>query len=550
MTATQQTISGIHLGDQTVRKVFKWGDQVRPTSTPPAPSGEYIEYKMRADNSGNLYVPTGWYSSSWQCNCPYDWKVSIDWWTELPVSWTWGNNTYETFWWYSAWTSHTIKITPNIEDYWWAKAYWRYINKRSFLREVIYDGSYMWYAVSATDTGNYFRYYQYYGCTNLTLAPNEVLPDTVTTIWTSFRENQYGSCTSLSLVPNEVIPNSVTSIWGNFRCAQYDGCSSLTTAANEVLPNSVTTIDSNFRTRQYSNCSNLTTAANEVLPNSVTSIWYNFRTYQYSRCTSLTTAPAEVYSSSETDIWDSFRYYQYYGCTSLTTAATEALPASITTIWVWFREAQYEWCTSLLTTATEVFTNSVTRIESSFRRHQYYWCTSLTTASPEAMSNQVTRVWSYFRSYQYDWCSSLVTAPQANNGSIPWIGMVYNFRYYQFANCTSLEIWAEEDLPTWDSWVYGSSELSCQYRWCPSLRYIILHAWPISHSDIYFRINQFKDSWNNLTIKIVWNSVDWAYNSAWLNPDNVNEIQVPSALLSAYQSASNWSAVSSKFVWY
>jgi len=460
MTATQQTISGIHLGDQTVKKVFKWGDQVWPTSTPPAPAGEYIEYRAIADNSGNLYVPTCWYSTGWARNCPYDWKVSIDWWTELPVSWTWGDNTYETFWWYSAWTSHTIKITPNIEDYWWAKAYWRYMNKRSSLREVIYDGSYMWYAVSATDTGNYFRYYQYYGCTNLTLAPNEVLPDTVTTIWTSFRESQYANCTSLSSAPNEVIPNSVTSIWSDFR------------------------------------------------------------------------------------------YYQYLGCTGLTTAATEAFSDSITTIWTWFREGQYRGCTSLLSAATEVFANSVTRIEGTFRSRQYHWCTSLTTASPEAMSNQVTRVWSNFRSYQYDWCSSLVTAPQANNGSIPWPGMVYNFRYYQFANCTSLEIWAEEDLPTWDSWVYGSSELGCQYRWCPSLRYIILHAWPISHSDIYFRTNQFKDSWNNLTIKIVWNAVDWANNSAWLNPDNINEIQVPSALLSAYQSASNWSAVSSKFVWY
>lgn len=223
-------------------------------------SYECIKYKMNADSSGNLYVPVAWYSHSYGINCAYNWNVSVDWWASTNYSWTWSSWWSITLNWYTAWTNHTIKITPTTEEYWWALAYgWEGTAWRTYLTEVIYDWSYMWYWVSATSTWNNFRRSQYDWCTSLTAAPAEVLPDTVTRIGTFFRYSQYYWCTSLISAPAEVLPNSVTTIWDRFRYSQYYWCTLLTTAPAEVLPDTVTSIGAYFRNNQYNWCTLLTT---------------------------------------------------------------------------------------------------------------------------------------------------------------------------------------------------------------------------------------------------------------------------------------------------
>ena len=190
---------------------------------------EYIEYKMNANSSGNLYVPTGWYNTSGLPSCTYSWKVSVDGWTETTYSWTgsdWGSIALI---WFTPWSSHTIKIAPTTEDYGWARAYWWLSTPwATYLTEIVYDSSYMWYAVSATDTWAYFRWLEYRWCTNLTAPAEEFLPDTVSTIWNGFRTQQYYGCTSLTYATEEVLPNSVTSIGTTFRSTQYHGCTALT----------------------------------------------------------------------------------------------------------------------------------------------------------------------------------------------------------------------------------------------------------------------------------------------------------------------------------
>lgn len=203
-----------------VKAVYLWENKVRPTIPK-----ESIIYKMIATN-GYLRVPTTWVTVSWGYWVPYSWKVSVDGWAETTYTGSSANNWNILLEWYTAWEEHTIMITPTTEDYWWARAYsWGSVSYgRNDVTEIVYDWSYMWYAVSATDTWNYFRYNQYYNCQNLIKAPEEYLPDTVTTIWNFFRYYQFTNALKLPTAPAEVLPSSVTSIWTNFRWYQYNNC--------------------------------------------------------------------------------------------------------------------------------------------------------------------------------------------------------------------------------------------------------------------------------------------------------------------------------------
>lgn len=213
--------SKIFVWDSEVSGVFVWDTKIRPTSQ------EYIIYKMTSDSSGNLYVPTWWLTHSGWYDATYSWKISVDGWAETTYSWTWTQGGAITLSWYTADTSYDIKISPTSESYWWALAFWWYNNwYRDKITQVVYDGSYMWYAVSATDTGDFFRAYQYYYCYNLLNSPEENLPDTVTTVWNYFRYQQFYYCSIL----NEIQGWKDLSIWGsNYRYNQYGACNTLKT---------------------------------------------------------------------------------------------------------------------------------------------------------------------------------------------------------------------------------------------------------------------------------------------------------------------------------
>lgn len=207
----QLEVQNIYIGDI---RIYRW---------------EYIEYKMNADSSWNLYVPLSWLNTSAQRSCSYSRKVSVDWWAETTYSWTWSYWSSIALSWYTSGTSHTIMITPTTEDYQWARAYaWQGTTWATYITDILYDSSYMWYAVSSTDTWNYFRSVIYSGCTNLLKPVEEYLPDSVTTIWNSFRSSEYASCSSITYASEEVLPNSVTSIGTNFRKEQYRWCTALT----------------------------------------------------------------------------------------------------------------------------------------------------------------------------------------------------------------------------------------------------------------------------------------------------------------------------------
>lgn len=209
--------SKIFVGDTPISKVFLWDTQVRPTA-----STEIIIYKMNADSNGNLYVPVGWYNHSWWPYCEYDWNVSVDWWPASNYRGTWSAQGSITLSGYTSWVNYTITITPTTKTYWRALAYWRKLTAwASYLTEVVYDWSYIWYWESDTSTWDFFRANQYYQCTSLTTLPEETLPNWVTSIWSYFRYYQFYGCTSLTATSIEILPDTVTSIGSSFRAGQY-----------------------------------------------------------------------------------------------------------------------------------------------------------------------------------------------------------------------------------------------------------------------------------------------------------------------------------------
>ena len=228
MTLVQSSPKAIKIWTTDIKAVYLWETKVRPSW----PS-ESIIYKMDADSSGNLYVPNLWYDQYGRTtSTAYNWKISVDGWTETTYSGSTWTSDGITLSWYTASSNHTITIKPVSEDYWWARAFcWGSLKsaKRN-ITEIVYDWSYMWYAVSATAVWWYSRYYQYYWCSKLTNAAEEVMPDTVTTIWVYYRAYQYSYDTLITSSPEEALSNSVTSIWGYFRTEQFRWCSAL----NEV----------------------------------------------------------------------------------------------------------------------------------------------------------------------------------------------------------------------------------------------------------------------------------------------------------------------------
>lgn len=220
----QRSPKSIYLWNNAIKAVYLWGTKIRPTDEYPK---ESIAYKMNADSSWNLYVPLAWYKQSSQA-APYDWNVSVDWWTATHYSWTWWSGRSITISGYTAWSNHTIMITPTTVAYQWACAYWWYNTAwRTYLTDVLYDWSYIWFGLNATDTWTYFRYSQYQWCTNLQNPPEEYIPSNILTIGNNFRQNQYYWCSKLLYAPEEALPRWATKIWTQFRSQQYQGCSLL-----------------------------------------------------------------------------------------------------------------------------------------------------------------------------------------------------------------------------------------------------------------------------------------------------------------------------------
>lgn len=323
---------------------------------------DFIRFKALTTSSGELKVPTAWYSHTCTQNCWYNWHINYDGWEYVQYVWTgwsWASRCITIATWLEPNSEHIVELRTYdiLNNYWWALAFgWYNSWIADRLLEIIVDSTYLWFAVDATTTGNYFRYAQYRWCTNLRNAYEEYLPATVLDTWENFRCYQYCDCRSLLVPWTESAPNSIIEIKQNFRMHQYDWCTSLRNSSVEVMPNTVTVIWAHFRWWQYCNCTSITTAAAEVLPPTLQTIKADFRCSQYQNCTSLVTTSDEYMPDTVTVIHDQFRLSQFMWCTSLEYAPKEYISQNLeywvnssgtANRWFHYRHEQYRNCPKL-----------------------------------------------------------------------------------------------------------------------------------------------------------------------------------------------------------
>ena len=212
---------------------------------------EKLTLRIRADNNGDIYLPTAWYSSEGLQRCDYDWMVSIDWGEEVNYGWCGSENSKIRVWYGLVPLSiHTVIIKPKDDEYGWLRAFcYKGTDIASSLINIISDKSYKWYAVSGIFSGDYFKAYQYFGCNNLMNTDEELLPDTLEIIGDNYRYYEYAGCVKLVSNAEEKILKTVKVIWDNYRAYQYQNC----TGINKINMRAINwaSVGNNYRLNQF-----------------------------------------------------------------------------------------------------------------------------------------------------------------------------------------------------------------------------------------------------------------------------------------------------------
>ena len=256
----------------------------------------------------------------------------------------------------------------------------------------------------ATTLADYCYMGMFENCSNLTTAPS--LP--ATNLAESCYRNMFYNCQNLTTPPS-ILP--ATTLASNCYYAMFYNCSSLTTAPE--LP--ATTLADYCYMGMFENCSNLTTAPSLPATNLAESCYRNM----FYNCQNLTTPPSIL---PATTLASNCYYAMFYNCSSLTTAPE--LPA--TTLADRCCESMFADCTNL-TTAPSIL--PATTLASNCYYTMFYNCTRLTTA-PELPA---TTLADYCYNDMFRNCQSLTTAP-----SLPATNLAESCYNGMFYNCSSL----------------------------------------------------------------------------------------------------------------
>lgn len=213
---------------------------------------EKLTLRIKADNNGDIYLPTAWYSSDGTQDCEYGWMVSIDGNNEVEYSGLWSSNwKIRVGYGLIPLSVHTVIIKPKEEDYAWLRAFWyKGTDIANSLINIISDKSYKGYAISEIFTGDYYKAYQYYWCSNLINTDEELLPDTLEVIGNNYRYYEYAGCNSLVHNAEEKILKTVKVIWDNYRAYQYENCVWI----NKINMRAINwaSVGNNYRLNQFS----------------------------------------------------------------------------------------------------------------------------------------------------------------------------------------------------------------------------------------------------------------------------------------------------------
>ena len=203
-------------------------------------------------------------------------------------------------------------------------------------------------SLPATTLATYCYSYMFYGCTNLTAAPE--LP--ATTLVTSCYGYMFRGCTSLATAPE--LP--ATALASSCYSYMFQGCTSLTTA--QELP--ATTLATSCYSNMFNGCTSLTIAP-ELPATTLANYCYGG---MFQGCTSLTAA-----QMLPTNITMSNISYMFNNCTSLASVADLTIECSETSGNL---QAMFRNC-SALTDAS----NITLKMSYVFCPEMFYGCTSL-----------------------------------------------------------------------------------------------------------------------------------------------------------------------------
>lgn len=483
---------------------------------------EKLTLRIKADNSGNIYLPTAWYSSEWLQKCEYKWKVKIDDGEEVEYNGIWSSNwKIRVGYGLTPLSVHTVTIKPIEEWYGWLRAFWyKGTDIASSLINIISDKSYKGYAVSSVFTGDWYKAYQYYGCNSLINTDEELLPDTLEVIGNNYRYYEYAGCTSLVSNADEKILKTVKAIWDNYRAYQYQNC----IAINNINMRAINwaSVGNNYRYNQFSwigTDRNLVDIYVEWGIEEGGDWWLNNDTvkwiYVYKDLVSDYQTKLSTITSSKiqkNDEWDNLEY-EFIEYIALADSNGEVrIP-----VW-WFsieyaQNCAYDWMVSIDWGEEEEISGTGWKTYVSVGSDLVEWSEHRVIIKPK------TLWWWWGRAFWFSdtWAQAYIKefihdSYKCYASSRTDTGNCYKYR--TFIGCTNL-INSYEKLPTSVTTIGGTYMAAC-YSGCTGLK---TACWEVMHSTITLGTNaQEKFRWREYMGCSAMEVHQWIVGNSWIYP--------------------------------
>ena len=173
-----------------------------------------------------------------------------------------------------------------------------------------------------TTVGNYFLYYCWSDCTNLSSMPSGFnLPTGITSVGNYFLHYCWSGCTNLSSMPSGFnLPTGITTVGNYFLGSCWQNCASLSSMPSGFnLPIGIISVGINFLRQCWYGCTSLTSMPSGFnIPTGITSVGESFLYQCWYNCSSLSSMPSGFnLPTGITTVGNSFLYRCWYNCSSL-----------------------------------------------------------------------------------------------------------------------------------------------------------------------------------------------------------------------------------------
>ena len=501
------------------------------------PKEEKLVLRIKADNEWDVYIPVGWYSQDGTQSCAYSWNISIDWLDLVKYEWTWSTTAIRVWYWLTPLSIHTVRITPAFEEYWWLRAFWyKGSNVASSLINIISDKSYKWFALSALYTWDYYKAYQYYGCTNLVNTDDELLPDTLEIIWNNYRAYEYYGCTKLKNNAEEKILKTVKVIWNNYRAHQYEWCTSMVKIWMRAINRAA--IWSWYRDNMLTGIAWIKNKANITIEWWIVE-WWNWwlsddtistiKVYEWlvedyqTKLSTITETKISAYHLWDTNNYEFIEYIAYADSTwkiripigwySTSWAQDCAYDWMISIDWWEATEYSWTWSASYISIWSWLTEGSEHRIVIEPKTVSYWWgrafwfyntwaqtyIKELIHDSYKCYGSSMTSTGNYYKYRTYYWCTNLINSYEKLPTSVTAIWDYYMQECNYWCTWLTSAFW---EVLHWSATVWTNYRYK-QYAWCTSLA---THQWMAWYTGTtyptLYKDSMFDGAWNNMNIYI------------------------------------------------